>query len=115
MNENSLLKIALICSIVGVFIVLVFAEKLEPPLVRIIEISEDFMDQDVMIQGEVVSVKITPSTSIFDVKDESGSVKVVTFDKGYDIGKGQAVEVTGTVKEYKGVLEIEAKRVVFIY
>lgn len=115
MDEKTLLKIALTCSIVGIFIVFIFADKLEPSLVNISDVSESFIDQDVKIRGTIVSSRITPSVLMFDVKDETGTIKVVAFDKeDFESGEGQLVEVLGNVKEYKGVLEIEAKKVIFL-
>lgn len=111
MNEKNLLKVALTCSIIGVFIIFIFADRLEPSLMGIAEVSESLLDQSVKIQGEIVSVRVTSSVSMFDVKDGSGSIKVVAFDEGSGFSKGQLVEVLGVVKEYKGILEIEAKKI----
>lgn len=112
MKEKTLLKIALICSIVGIFIVLVFADRLEPPLVKVSDISDSLLENDVKISGEIVSIKISPSVTILDVKDSSGSIKVVAFDSSdLNLGKGGFVEVTGKVTEYKGSLELEAKSI----
>lgn len=110
MNEKNLLKVALICSIIGIFIIFIFADRLEPSLISISEVSESLVDQSVKIQGKVVSVRNTPTVSIFDVKDDSGSIKVIIFENSA-FSKGQAVEILGAVKEYKGSLEIEAKKI----
>ncbi|MDP2908817.1 MAG: OB-fold nucleic acid binding domain-containing protein [Nanoarchaeota archaeon] len=112
MEEKTLLKIALICSIVGIFIVLIFADRLEPPLVKVSDISSSLVEKDVRISGEIVSVRSASSATIFDVKEDGSVVKVVAFDnKGVILGKGSLVEVTGKVTEYKGSLELEAKSI----
>lgn len=112
MDEKNLLKVALICSIIGIFIIFVFANRLEPSLINISEISSSLVDQSVKVQGKIVSIKNSPSVLIFDVKDDTGSVKVVVFDKkNLDLNKNQLVEVLGVVKEYKGSLEVEAKNI----
>lgn len=115
MDEKTLLKAALVCSIVGIFIIFIFADKLEPSLVNISDVSESFIDQDVKIRGTIVSSRITSSVLMFDIKDETGAIKVVAFDKeDFESGESQIVEVLGKVTEYKGVLEIEAKKIVFL-
>lgn len=115
MEEKTLLKIALICSIVGVFIIFIFAGKLEPSLINISSISQSFIDKDVKIRGTVSSFRITSSVLMLDVRDETGVIKVVAFDKeDFEADKDQAVEVIGKVKEYQGVLEIEAKNILFL-
>lgn len=115
MEEKTLLKIALICSIVGVFIIFIFADRLEPSLVSISGISQSFVDKDVKIQGTVSSFRVTSSVLMLDVRDETGSIKVVAFDKeDFKADKNQAVEIIGKVKEYNNVLEIEAKNIIFL-
>lgn len=115
MEEKTLLKIALICSIVGVFIIFIFADRLEPSLINISGISQSLIDKDVKIRGTVNSFRITSSVLMLDVRDETGTIKVVAFDKeDFEADKSQVIEVTGTVKEYQGVLEIEAKNILFL-
>lgn len=115
MEEKTLLKIALACSIVGIFIIFIFADKLEPSLVNISGISQSFIDKNVKIRGTVSSFRITSSVLMLDMRDETGTIKVVAFDKeDFEADKGQAVEVIGKVKEYQGVLEIEAKSILFL-
>lgn len=112
MDEKNLLKVALICSIIGIFIIFIFADNLEPSLINISEISSSLIDQSVTVQGKIVSIKSSPSILIFDVKDDTGSIKVVAFDeKNSDLNKDQLVEILGIVKEYKGFLEIEARKI----
>jgi len=114
MEEKNLLKVALICSIIGIFIIFIFANRLEPSLVNISDVSASLLDQSVKIQGAVDSIRITPSVIILSVKDDSGSIKVVAFSQdNSELVKGQLVEILGDVTEYKGILEIEAKKVSF--
>lgn len=115
MDEKTLLKIALICSIVGVFIIFIFADRLEPSLISISSISHSLVDKDVKIRGTISSFKMTPSVLMLDIKDETGVIKVVAFDKeDFKADEGQLVEVLGRVKEYKGVLEIESKKILLL-
>jgi len=115
MEEKTLLKIALICSIVGIFIIFIFANKLEPSLTSISSISNSLVDKDVKIQGTVSSFKITSSVLMLDLHDDTGTIKVVAFDKeDFEASKDQEVEVIGKVKEYNSILEIEAKKIIFL-
>lgn len=112
MNEKTLLKFALVCSIIGIFIIFIFADRLEPSLVKISEISESSIDKSIRVQGEIESIKSTPTALMLGIKDGNSSIKVVAFnDKNLAFNKGQPVEVFGIVTEYKGVLEIEAKSI----
>lgn len=115
MEEKTLLKIALVCSIFGILIVFIFADKLEPPLVNISDISKSYIDRDVKIHGNIISSKVTSSVIILDVKDDTGIIKVVAFDKEeFEADKNQEAEIFGSVKDYNGVLEIESKKIIFL-
>lgn len=115
MEEKTLLKVALICSVIGIFIILIFADRLELSPMGISGISESLVDQSVKIQGKISAVRNTPSVLTLDIKDDSGSIKVVVFnDQDSELSEGDLVEVTGKVKEYKGSIEIEANKVVMI-
>ena len=112
MDEKNLLKVALICGLIGIFIILILSNNLEPSSTKISDISSSFVDQTVKIQGELSSIKITSSVVMLDIKDDTGVIKVVSFDQDIlDLNKGETVEIIGDVTEYKGVLEIEAKSI----
>ena len=115
MHENNLLKVALMCSIVGIFVIFIFADRLEPSLISISDVSDSFIDQSVKIRGKIDSIKDGSSILILNVKDDTGSIKVVMFDgEGFELKKGEMVEVLGEVKEYRGGFEVEAKRVISV-
>lgn len=113
MDEKNLLKVALICSIIGILITFIFADKLEPTVMDISDISSSLVEKSVRVQGTVTSLRETSSVLILDVKDDSGSIKVVGFNpEGVILDKGSIVEISGKVTEYKGLLEIDAKKIV---
>ncbi len=111
MKEKTLLKMALICSIVGIFALFLFAEKLEPKLIQISEISYLSIDKNIKIQGEIIKFKKTKSTNILQIKDQSGSINVILFENLNNLEKGKTIEIIGKVSEYKDELQIEAKKV----
>ena len=115
MDEKNLLKVALICSIIGIIITFVFADKLEPAIMKISDVSSSLIEKNVKVQGTITSIKDSSGVLILDISDDSGSVKVVGFDsKGVILDKGDMIEVSGQVTEYKGSLEIDAKKIISI-
>ena len=101
-----------ICSVICIFIVFIFADRLEPPMIDISNISSSFIDKSVKVQGKIIAIKKTPSVLILDIQDDTGSIKVIGFnDEESELNKGQLVEIFGNVMEYKGLLEIEAKKI----
>lgn len=110
---QALLKVALVSAIIGTALLIFLSAKLEPRLISIDRIDVRKIDNFVKIMGSVTSVKDTQSLLIFDVKDESGIIKVIAY-KGkeeIDLNKGMQIEIIGKVKEYKGELEIEASSI----
>jgi len=113
MDEKNLLKVALGCSIIGILIIFIFADKLEPSVIKISDISDSMIEKSVKIQGEITSIRNNPEVLILDIKDDSGSIKVIGFSDGnVKLSKGNFVEVFGDVTDYKGLLEIDAKKII---
>ncbi|MBM3200560.1 hypothetical protein FJZ53_06485 [Candidatus Woesearchaeota archaeon] len=112
MDDKTLLKISVICSLIGILIIFIFAEKLEPPTVAISDVNEGLVEKDVKLRGEIYSIRNLKQGVSFRLKDETGFIDVIIFnDESFDVNKGESVEVQGVVKTYNGGLEIEAKEV----
>lgn len=112
MNEKTLTKIALICSLIGILLLLLIAERQDVSASSINKISNQSINQEIKIKGTISTLKETPAVTITQVKDTTGSITVIMFRKeNITLQKGDLVEVQGIVKEFKGKLEIEAKRV----
>lgn len=110
--ERLLVKVSLICAIVGIGVLVVVAESSSGRVVQIGEVGEGVVGERVVVTGEVVWVRELPSLHLFLVKDGSGEVKVVAYrSELVEVRKGQRVKVEGVVSEYKGEVQVEAKRV----
>ncbi|MAG78686.1 hypothetical protein CL616_04965 [archaeon] len=114
MEEKTLLRIALITSFLGIFSLFFLCEFMEMDLTKISEIDELLLDKKVKVEGEVSNVKETSSMLLFDIKDESGKIKVVVFsDKKIDLD--EFVSVEGKVMEYEGEMEISAEKIEYVH
>lgn len=90
-------------------ILIIFSFFIEPPLKNIGEISIKNMDEWIKVRGEITNIKETGGVTILNLKDETGEIMAVVFDK-LDIKK-EKVEIIGKVENYKGTLEIVIKRI----
>lgn len=106
---NKLLIVAILCSVMGVLIILFVAERTNVELVSISEIDDSFIEKEIRVQGKVVSFKQLEKVALFSVSDGE-EIKVVIFDE-IDLKNGYDVEVVGKVVEYKGELEMEGNLV----
>jgi len=112
MKESTLLKIALIGALVGIFIILFISEKIDLSESNIANITKSNLDQKVKIRGLVTKSYETPGLLILSIKDNTGTISVVVFkEENLTIDKNHVVEIYGTVTEYKEQIEILADEI----
>lgn len=112
MEEKRLLELALFCSIIGIFIILIISERIEADVINIGKINSSLNEKEVKILGEISKVRETPGLFILEVKDQNNSIKTIVFkEDNLKLKKGDMIEVTGEVKEYKGETEIDASEI----
>lgn len=113
MQEKNLFKIALLCSLAGILIILLISENLEIPSLSISEINEDLLDKQVKINGTITRINTYPTLTILNIKDSTGEIKAITFEN-IEVEENALVEVTGIIKEYRSLLELEIKQLKLI-
>ena len=108
MQDSLLLKIALITGVVGICFLILATTGLQE--IDISEAKELEHDKAVKIIGTVERITAKEGFSIINIKKEE-EITVIIFDK-VNLSKGQRVEVSGKIEEYKGEKEIIAEKVV---
>jgi DNA/RNA endonuclease YhcR with UshA esterase domain len=112
MKEKTLLKIALIVSLVGLAVLYFASNNLSLDESRIEKITLENKDDFVKVKGVVSKVIDSDKAAIIDIM-QPNTIKVVLFkadNKPTTIKEGQEVEIIGKVDEYDGELEIIAHR-----
>ena len=107
------LQIALTLSLIGVFSLALLAQFYEPEQIPIANLAEH-KEEIVIIQGRVVKATQKPTVNFFEVKDNTGTITVVAFDKMDKLDKRLLISVKGKVTTYKGKLELIADRMEII-
>jgi DNA/RNA endonuclease YhcR with UshA esterase domain len=111
MKEKTLLKTALVCSIIGVTVLFFVSEFIEVSESELKDITIDDLDRYVKVIGTVSKVVNTEKVIIMDIV-QPHELKVVVFkDKDISLNKGDYIEVLGKVEEYEGELEIIGDRI----
>ena len=109
MDDNTLYKICLISALIGIFLILVIANKIEIKGSDIDNISEKNLNEKVKVKGYVTFFKETPGLYIMDIKDNTGNITVLAFkDEKINITKNSIIEVEGSLTKYDNELEINA-------
>ena len=92
MQENTILKIAIITSIIGLFSLYVFTEEVDLESKLVYD-----LDENIIIEGVVKSVTVG-NNSVSLVVEKKDSVKIILFDRPYyTISKGDILEIKGKV------------------
>ena len=113
MDEKTMTKLSLLCSLTGLGAIYVAAMQVRPTMTPIASLDNQFVGLKVAVSGQVVdSYEHTDGHLFLKLRDDSGSVVSVPVfarvraELGEPIEFLDVVQVTGEVKLYKGELEV---------
>ena len=111
MKETTLLKIALVCSLVGMIALYFISAKIEIKDYKPAKLNENVGD-DVKLSGIIMKISDKGNVVFIDIKQEY-PVNVVMFtdNNNLNLKNGDNVEVIGKVQEYDGKNEIVAQKI----
>jgi FlgD Ig-like domain/Family of unknown function (DUF5689) len=66
----------------------------------------DLLDSTVTVRGTVVSPTYTGGSSSYYIQDETGGINIFKYGTDVMLNKGDVVQVTGTVDQYRGLTEV---------
>ncbi|MBA3064216.1 hypothetical protein FP803_02150 [Candidatus Woesearchaeota archaeon] len=106
MEEKSLLRLALICSLVGIIALFFISENMEIKEKNINEINKDNIGEDIKIKGIVSKSTDKGKIILLDIVQPETVTVVLFKDSDFNISTGTKVEITGEIDEFNGQLEI---------
>jgi len=109
MKEKTLLKVALISTITGIFLLYTISENIKLEEKGIFE-AKQMQDGKVRIRGLVENIIHKEDLTIITISKQE-SIDVVVFEN-IDFEKGTELDVTGEIKDYNGKKEIVAEEIV---
>jgi aspartyl/asparaginyl-tRNA synthetase len=112
---KDLLKISLIISLIGIFLLLFLSSFLTISQIDIERINNKLLNEKVRVQGIIFNVRSYEDSNfqIISIKDETGKIDVTT-DKITGLKNDDQIIVTGTVKEYNQYLQINADKIILM-
>ena len=112
MNNQTLLKTALIISILGILLLLFLVNTIQPTKIKIKDINDNLLNQKVEIRGQIQGIKTYKESNfqIITINDSTDKIDVL-IDNPINITKNQTVTVTGRVSIYKENLQIQAEKI----
>lgn len=115
MKEKTLLKIALITSLAGLFILYIVSETIPISETAIDDVDKSDFGKDVKITGFVNKVVVAGNITIIEI-EQPKRVSIVLADAvNVNLSEGSTIEVIGKISEYKGKTQIRGTRVRVIY
>lgn len=110
MKETTLLKIALICSLIGLVVLYFISIKIEVKDYKPGILNKNIGD-DVKLAGTVKKITDTGDVVLIEVSRQSPVTVVLFSGDNLKLKKGDGIEVIGEVQEYKGRNEVIAKKI----
>ena len=111
MDDKTILRIALVCSLVGVFILYLVSDNINISESNINKINKDNVNEYVKIKGIVTKITDLEKVMFIEITQPS-SVDVIVFkDKNISLNERDHVEVIGKTEEYNGKKELIADRI----
>ncbi|MBU2496727.1 MAG: hypothetical protein KJ767_01565 [Nanoarchaeota archaeon] len=109
MKTQTLLKVSLVTSFIGLLFLFFLSENIEPKLIPISEINQKMFDEYVKISGKITSVRETDGLYILTIQDSSSEIEGIIYKQNNKIQfpENENMEIIGKVSEYRGQLQIE--------
>jgi aspartyl/asparaginyl-tRNA synthetase len=113
MKEKTLLKIAFVCGIIGLFFLFIISDNIEINEKTIDKINKDNVGEDVKLVGTVSRLTNLEDVAFIELEQPSKITIVLFKDKKKNISlyQGDTVEIIGEIDEYDGKLEVIAQRI----
>ena len=101
-----MLRLALICSLVGIIALFFISERMEIKEKTVNEINKDNIGEDVRIKGIVSKSTDKGKIILLDIVQPETITIVLFKDHDFNISTGTKVEITGEIDEFNGKMEI---------
>ncbi|UCC91472.1 MAG: exodeoxyribonuclease VII large subunit [Candidatus Aenigmatarchaeota archaeon] len=117
MDERNLMKISVIGVSISLVLLYIVTSQVFSFSVKIGEIDKSFIGKTVNVTGEITRMFQSKGHVFFDLKDDTGKVKVVLWEDTLEfldinnvniseIRNGKNINIIGDVQSYKGELEV---------
>ena len=107
--------LALLLSIIGIFIIVILAQTLEPKLIKVSDINKKMLDEYTKVQGQVIGIQKIKNQDyqrpkiLITIKNQS--TITVVWRQETNLTKNQIIQVIGKVSDYQNNTQIEAQKI----
>ncbi|MBS3055837.1 MAG: exodeoxyribonuclease VII large subunit [Candidatus Aenigmarchaeota archaeon] len=112
MEKRIVTSLCIITIVVGLLSLFLVSEFYGPAKLEISSITKSMNNRLVLVQGIVTNLRISGENTFFVLERNNTGIKVVIFNKNYNIENNQNIIVKGRVSIYKNQLEIIANDII---
>lgn len=116
MPSQTLLKISLTISILGILLLLFLSNIIEPKLTNIKNIGTLGLNKKVQLKGQITSLKSYKNQDfqIITLKDKTGKISVIINkpNRKLSLSEEQEITVIGRITEYKNEFQVQAEKII---
>ena len=110
-NSSKLTKISLTISILGILILLIISQNIEPEFKTIQQIKQIQLNKNIKTQATITKLKtISKSFQILTLQDSTDSIQA-TLDKKTNLKINQSIIIYGKTTQYKDKIQIQASKI----
>ncbi len=113
MEDDTITKMLIICTIFGLVLLTIISEKLEISQEPISAISIEKVNKQTTIQGYVRKILNKNTITELELEDKTGKIKVIIFSKE-KIKAGSLIKVEGKIAKYNNELQVYAEKILVL-
>ncbi|MDD5331231.1 MAG: OB-fold nucleic acid binding domain-containing protein [Candidatus Nanoarchaeia archaeon] len=111
MGESKLIKISILCSVIGLLMLLIISETISLKDSDISSIDSSKLENKVKIKGVIKRATNKDTISVLNVEDYTGNITVTAFTPNYNFTKNEVIEVEGIVKDFQDQVQVDALKI----
>ena len=108
--DKTLFKTALFLSLLGIFLLIIISNFIEPRLSKIESIDRKNIEDFIKIKGNISDIKNIGNMTLFRIGDETGKINGIIYDNE-KIKERKNVIIIGKIMDFEGELEIEVRSI----
>ncbi len=113
MEDKTLLKAALIASILGVLMLYYILEFSDVEEASVSLLNDESLGDKVLVKGNVIDIVNFENSKLIKI-DTKEKINVMIFDDFLNLEKGDKVEVVGKVEKYNNDYEVIADEIRYL-
>lgn len=113
MENNTLLKISFIISVLGIFLLLILANYSPKSTLNTSEINKDKINKKIQIRGQITNIKNQKTIQIITLKDATGRINIILYEK-INLTENQEIIANGKINLYENQLELQTDKIEII-